>query len=243
MGAKGQIVSFEEPTILEAGQKYYLRNKVKNVGDVVGSFTQRYVLLWENRELTSSPLSLIPGEIGTFVFISNAMPNEDAVFDIYVERNGAQDDYHRTVIKLGYGEPHITIQSIDFPESQVPLSSVVVNLTLKNTGLTSAFTSMRMNFHWSGKETSTMWEILNPNDAATGRVAFPMPNQDATLTISFVRLHNTVWVTDDSRTITIKKEEPPPPPIPAEPLPWWVIPAVVGIVGASVVILKKGGHK
>ena len=71
MGAKGQIVSFEEPTILEAGQKYYLRNKVKNVGDVVGSFTQRYVLLWENRELTSSPLSLIPGEIGTFAGSGN----------------------------------------------------------------------------------------------------------------------------------------------------------------------------
>ncbi|GAH37215.1 unnamed protein product, partial [marine sediment metagenome] len=217
MGANGQIVSFEEPTILEAGQKYYLRNKVKNVGDLVGNFTQRYVLLWENRELTSSPLTLNPGEVGTYVFIAKAMPNEDAVFDIYVERNGAQDDYHRTVIKLGYGEPHITIQSIDFPESQVPLSSVEVNLTLENTGSTSAFTAMRMNFHWLDKETTTKWEILNPNDAATGRITFPMPHQDATLTISFIRLHNSIWVTDDSKTITIKKEEAPLPPPPPPP--------------------------
>jgi len=236
MPAKGQIVNFEEPETLEQGQKYYLRNEVKNVGDETGTFRQRYVLRWTGEEYISSPLDILPGESGVFVFIGGFMPGQDAIFDIYLERGPqwVQDDYHQTIIKLGFGQPHVTIEKIDFPESQYPGKSVEVTVTITNTGLTSAYTAMRTLYHWNGQENTTKWIILDPGKTAYMKFTFIMPNQDATITISLLRLHNSEWVTDDSKTITVKLISPPPPPPPPSK---WTIPLILCIVGIAIAVI------
>jgi hypothetical protein len=238
MTAKGQIINFEEPETLEEGQKYYLRNEVKNVGDETGTFRQRYVLRWTGEEYIANPLDIPPGESGTFVFIGGFMPGQDAIFDIYLERgpDWVQDDYHQTIIKLGSGQPHVTIEKIDFPESQYFGKSVEVTVTITNTGLTSAYTAMRTLYHWNGQENTTKWIILDPGKTAYMKFTFIMPNQDATITISFLRLHNSEWVTDDSKTITVKLISQPPPPYPTN---WTVLAITLCIIGITAIVALK----
>jgi subtilase family serine protease len=243
MPAKGQIVNFEEPETLEQGQKYYLRNEVKNVGDEPGIFRQRYVLLWEGTEYTSEPLELSPGESGSFVFMG-FMPSQNATIDTYLERGPewVQDDYHQTVIKLGSGQPHVAIEEIKYPTSQYPYNITEVTVTITNTGATSAYTVMRVLYHWTGEETKTKWIILDPGKKEYMKFTFIMPNQDATITISFLRLHDSDWVTDDSRTITIKLQTIPPPPYPPLGWPWTtiLIPIIICAAGIfTAVAIKK----
>lgn len=210
----GVFIDFEEPVSLEQGQKYYLRNQVRNTGSEVETFRQRYVLRWLGQEAVSAPIDLPPNEVGMFVLIGGVMPAQDAVFDIYLERGPlwTQDDYHFTTVMLGIGQPQVIIESTQYPEFQYYGSRVEMAISVKNVGATSAYTAMHVQWLWNNEEITTMWIVLDPEQTTQGEVTFSMPNEDATVTISLLKNYNSEWIIDDSVTLTVRKEDIPSPP-------------------------------
>ena len=236
----GIISLFEEPMILEAMQKLYLRNHIVNKG-APAYFKQVYTCRGESWETDQVLLNTWDG--WTFVLFSE-MPQLDSetIYTVLYRYSGGRwvlDDQHVTCVARGYGQPKLKIVEIEYPPESIPERRIEITAKVKNMGSTSAYGALAV-----AKE-SAMWYIVNPGEAKVFRETVNMP-LDGVVPVKLERSYFETWIIDDERVLHITPsfpEPPPSPPPPGIPPHYLRIGAAVAAVSAVALILARKRRK